>query len=242
LNSLHLYWLGGAGFLVRADNLTIGIDLYLSNACMREDESFKRLVPPPVSPKDLKLDYLIASHEHGDHFDTGSIHQLISPANATQLICPGNTAKEAVYLGIDPARIHELNRGDSLDLNGFSIRAVMADHGDDSPDAIGFFLSVRGKVIYFVGDSRFRTDFLGCIGPHEAIDVLLVPINGRFGNPDGRDAAYFAQMLKPKVVIPCHYWLFLEHGGDPGDFLECCGRIASESKAKILSIGEDHII
>jgi len=242
LSSLHLTWMGGAGFLIRADNLTIGIDLYLSNACMREDESFKRLVSPPVSPEDLKLDYLIATHEHGDHFDVGSIHQLVSPANAMRLICPGNTAKEARCLGVDPARIHELNRGNSLTFDGFSIRAVIADHGDDSPDAIGVFLSITGKVIYFVGDSQFRTDFLDCIGPHEAIDVLLVPINGRFGNPDGRDAAYFVQMLKPKVAIPCHYWLFLEHGGDPGDFLECCGRIAPETKAKVLSIGEDYII
>jgi len=236
---MRLRWLGGAGFTVKTGDLTIGIDLYLSNACMREDGSFKRLVPPPVTPESLTLDYLIASHEHGDHFDIGSMHSFIRGDNVTRLICSSNTAIEARRLNVDTARIIELNRGGALDFDGFSLRAVMADHGEDSPDAIGFFINANGNTIYFTGDTCFRTDFMECIGPHEPIDALLVPINGRFGNPDGRDAAYFAQMLKPKVTIPCHFWLFAEHGGDPGQFLECCAAIAPDTKAMVLSIGEE---
>jgi len=236
--SLRLYWLGGAGFIVKSSEVTIGIDLYLSNACMGEDGAFKRLTPSPVSPENLRLDWLIASHEHGDHLDTGSIHKLLSPNGATRLICPTTTKAQALLQGVDASRIVELNRGQSADYKGFSIRAVLADHGDGSPDAIGFFLTVAGKVIYFMGDTCFRTDLAHHVAPPDTIDGLLVPINGRYGNPDGREAAYFAQMFKPKAAIPCHYWLFMEHGGDPGAFVECCGRIAPNTEAKVLAIGE----
>jgi L-ascorbate metabolism protein UlaG (beta-lactamase superfamily) len=45
-------------------------------------------------------------------------------------------------------------------------------------------------------------------------------------------------MLKPKLTIPCHYWLTKEHGGDPGEFAECCKRIAPEFEIAIPAIGE----
>ena len=97
---------------------------------------------------------------------------------------------------------------------------------------------MAGKVVYYIGDSRFRTDFLQCVEHYEPIDVFLVPINGKFGNPDARDAAYFVQMLRPKLTIPCHYWITKEHGGDPGEFVECCKRIAPGAAVEVLPIGE----
>jgi len=236
--NLSLYWLGGAGFIVKSGRLTIGIDLYLSNACMREDGAFKRLTPAPISPENVQLDYLVASHEHGDHFDTGSIHKLLCPDNATCLICPANTKAHALLQEVDASRIVELNREQSADFEDFSIRGVMADHGDDAPDAIGFFLTIAGKVIYFMGDTCFRTDLAKQVAPPDTVDALLVPINGRFGNPDAREAAYLVQMFKPKVTIPCHFWLFMEHGGDPGAFMECCGRIGLGTDVRVLAIGE----
>ena len=242
MSDVLLKWIGGAGFIIKTDKLTIGIDLYLSNACMDDKGAFKRLAPPLIKPDELDLDYLLSSHEHGDHLDPGSINSLISKGNSTRLICPADTKKGAERLGVDKSRIVELNRGDALDLGDFSVRAVPADHGDQSRDAVGFFLSICGKCIYFTGDTCFRTDFEEYIGLKEEIDVLLVPINGKYGNPDARDAAYFVQMLKPKLTIPCHFWLFAEHGGDPGDFIECCNRIAPESKTAVLCIGEKIIL
>ena len=233
---MKLQWLGGAGFIVKTGTVTIGIDLYLSNSCMQDNGAFKRLTIPPVRPEDLKLDYLLASHEHRDHFDTGSIGKLLHPN--TKLICPANTKALALSCGIDTFSIIELNRGESRNFGDFSIRAVIADHGDDAPDAVGFFIEAEGKTIYFVGDSCFRTDFVAIINPPKTIDVMLVPINGKFGNPDARDAAHFTQMFKPRLTIPCHFWLFKEHGGDPGEFCEWAGKAAPKSKVKVMSIGE----
>ena len=235
---LLITWLGGAGFLLRSDSAITGIDLYLSNSCMRENGAMKRLVPPPARAADLELDYLIVSHDHGDHLDLGSIHELIRPDNKTVLLCPSDTKRKALENGVDPGRIIELNRERTLTFDGMTVRAVCCDHGSSAPDAIGCFVTMADKVVYFLGDSRFRTDFLDYIGPREPIDALLVPINGRFGNPDSRDAAYFTQMLRPKLSIPCHFWLTKEHGGDPGEFASCCAAIAPDIAIAVLAIGE----
>jgi len=238
MSNVTLKWLGGAGFIIENGELCIGIDLYLSNACMNEDGAFKRLMPPPILPGDLDMDYLIATHEHGDHLDPGSICDFISMDTKTRLICPTVTKRDAISFGVDSERITLLNRGEALDFDGFSIRAVPSDHGDASPDAIGVFINIGGKTIYFMGDTCFRTDFIEYIGWKEEIDVMLVAINGKFGNPDSRDAAHFMQMLKPKLTIPCHFWLFAEHGGNPGDFIEYSKSIAPGLDSMLLCIDE----
>ena len=239
---MTLCWTGGAGFIIKTDSVTAGIDLYLSNALMGADGSYKRLVPPPIQPESLPLDCLIASHGHGDHLDTGSVNKTIRADNETVLVCPDSAALEAEKAGVDKGRIIRLNRGETLDLPGLHIQAVMADHGELSPDAVGFILHIEGKVIYFTGDTCFRTDFPRLVPLPEKIDLLLVPINGKYGNPNSLEAAYFVQMLKPGVTVPCHYWLFAEHGGDPGEFISCCSRIAPGAKILTAAIGEEIVI
>jgi len=238
MSKVSLRWMGGAGFVVETGSLAIGIDLYLSNSCMSPDGAYKRLTQPPVNPEDLALDYLIASHEHGDHLDVGIINKLIREDNGVSLICPAIACRDAMLAGVDPGRIIELNRGQTLERDGFSVRAVMADHGENTPDAIGFFLKIEDKVIYFMGDTCYRADLQQCVGGNEPIDALLVPINGKFGNPGSSEAAAYVRMFKPKIAIPCHFWLFSEHGGDPGGFLECCEQLETGTEIRVLAIGE----
>jgi len=68
-----------------------------------------------------------------------------------------------------------------------------------------------------------------------------VPINGK-GNPDPKDASYITGWVKPEKVIPSHFWMFAEHGGDPGAFMEHCRSIAPASEIIIPSIGEKIVI
>jgi len=240
---LLVYWLGGAGFVVKSRSVTIGIDLYLSNACMRPDGAFKRLTAPPAAAKNLKLDYLLASHEHGDHLDEGSIQDFITAENRTKLIAPGVTiAKAKSLLHTGGERFITLDRGGVVNFPEFALRAVTADHGPGTPDAVGFFLTAEKKTVYFLGDSCYREDFLDVIGPRPDIDLLLVPINGRFGNPNARDGAAFMKLLQPKLTVPCHFWLFAEHGGDPGEFIDICRAELPHMPYAIMAIGESILI
>ena len=50
------------------------------------------------------------------------------------------------------------------------------------------------------------------------IDILIVPINGEYGNMNERDAAMLAAQVQAKLTIPSHFWLFSRHKGNPYEF------------------------
>ena len=69
------------------------------------------------------------------------------------------------------------------------------------------------------GDWQFSTN--GTIRAELAgVDVLILPINGAFGNLNATEGARAAGVIGAELTIPCHYWNFAEHGGDPALFAE----------------------
>ena len=52
------------------------------------------------------------------------------------------------------------------------------------------------------------------------------------------DAAMMAQQCRPRIVIPHHFWLFAEQGGDPGAFVHLCRSLCPEVKPVLLKPGE----
>lgn len=239
-DNVRLYWAGGASFVIAYRSVKIGIDVYLTDAFYEKTGEFKRLTLPPCTPDELDLDYLIVSHQHEDHFDEGGVPILLEKNPAMKVLCPSVVYDTAGELGFDRTRFIKLNRGETFEEKGISIHAVTADHGDPAPDAIGVIITLGGKRIFFAGDGTYREDYLDLIGGHSGFDVMLVAINGKYGNPDSEQAAKISKMLSPKVTIPCHYWLFKEHGGDPMTFEKEC--IKRGLNPKLLAVGEEYIV
>ena len=235
---LVLYWLGGASFIIKNSKIAIGLDLYLSDSCRNEKGEFKRIMPEFIEANALKLDYLIATHDHGDHFDYGAVKELINENNNTKLIGPNSVLKAAKKLGIEDLKFIKLNRGETVKIDDVIFTAVLADHGSYSPDCIGMVIKINEINIYYTSDSCYKPDLLDSLSLKDKIDILIVPINGKFGNPDARDASYITYLVNPKFVIPCHYWMFKEHGGDPGEFNTYCTDIVPDIKIMIPAIGE----
>jgi L-ascorbate 6-phosphate lactonase len=139
--------------------------------------------------------------------------------------------------GVSSDRYAVISRGQTLDYGDFRLIGVYADHGELAPDALGVILQVGEIKVWQVGDSAYRPDMwqdVFALG----IDVLIPPINGAFGNLDGIEAAKLAADCGAKVVIPCHYWMFAEHDGNPAQFLQACSVHAAKSKPLLMSHGE----
>ena len=48
---------------------------------------------------------------------------------------------------------------------------------------------------------------------------MIAPINGAFGNLNATEACSLASAVKPSILMASHFWMFVEHGGDPAAFL-----------------------
>jgi len=228
-------FLGQAGFVFKAsDHQLIAVDPYLSNCCERYF-GFKRLMPYIMDGHDLKFDQIIASHAHFDHFDPDSM-PLLMDNGYTELIGALDTQAECERLGLRD-RVTYLACGEALKRGSMTVTGLPCDHGADTPYALGLLIELSGKRIYIMGDTAYRPDFLE--NPLvQKVDLLILPINGAFGNLNEEQAARVIAALKPKLAVPCHYWNFAEHGGNPGVFQQKMKELAPDEKYYLMQQGE----
>ena len=127
--------------------------------------------------------------------------------------------EEKFNIVIDDEDLHTfIAVGDKVDMGDATLTAVRCDHGEGTPHAVGLLFEIEGKKIYMMGDTAYRPDWLD----DEAIkgvDLLILPINGAFGNLDSVQAAKVVRALNPKMAVPCHYWNFAQHYGSPYEFM-----------------------
>lgn len=238
--SVGVFFMGQAGFLLKSPSgCLMGIDLYLSNCCERYF-GFKRLMPQLLLPGEIDLDYVVASHAHYDHFDVDSMPMLLSNGKTRLLTAPDGAA-ECERLGIPKEQYTVLRKGERLTAGDFTVLAVDCDHGELAPDAMGLYITCGSKALYFAGDTCYREDIAEEMGKYP-VDFAAAPINGAFGNMNAEEAARFFRIVAPKICVPCHYWNFAQHMGDPNAFLAAMGRIPDAPAFLLMRPGEALLI
>jgi len=213
-NQLRIVWLCQAGFLIKtSDNKIIAVDPYLSHFG-EEKMNFKRMSPIIIEPKDLDVDIYLITHNHFDHLDPVTVKEVGEKYNP-KFYGPCSCLAEMKTLGVntDNTTLMETAKKESITEN-ISIKGVYADHGEKEPHAIGYWLVVDDINIYITGDTGFRPDMMYSV-KNEAPDVFIPPINGAFGNLDYRDSVKLADYCGAKHMIPCHFWTFFQHLGNP---------------------------
>lgn len=213
LKRLGLFFMGQAGVVLKApDGELMAVDLYLSDCCRRYF-GFKRLMPRLISPYDVPFDYIFCTHAHYDHFDPDSVPTLLE--RGAELFAARDCRGECDRLGIE--KMTELIPGKPVSAGCFTVMPVECDHGADTPYAVGLYITCGSKHVYIAGDTRFRADIASKMSALP-VDIMFAPINGAFGNLDEQLGADFFAAVRPGLCVPCHYWNFAEHGGDPGKF------------------------
>jgi L-ascorbate 6-phosphate lactonase len=239
---IGLFWLGQAGFVFKSSGGTVlFVDAYLSHSVERIFGSqWKRIMPPPMSAGEVDCDWFISTHEHDDHLDVDSI-PVIRNNSRVHFAGPWECVKFYSSLGLTENQFIELNPGTQVKLGDFSVTTVFADHGDLAPDAVGLVIEHAGVRIYHTGDTAFRPEHMG-----EAVaqnpQVLLPCINGAYGNMDSKTAAELVKLTGARMVIPTHFWTFVEHGGDPWQFQKNCAVVAPLAIVRWLTQGEGIMI
>lgn len=240
-NELGIFYLGQAGFIIQTpQGKRLVIDAYLSHAAERLF-GFKRMIPAVVTAEEVKADIWLSTHEHIDHLDV-DVLPIALRHEQTYFIGAPDCEKHYNELGFPEGRYGILNEGEEWADGGLRIRAIYADHGKLAPDALGYLLELYGVRIYHTGDTAYRPEEI-MASLNAEVDIMIAPINGQYGNMNAREACQLAAVVKPKYVIPSHFWMFLEHvgaegAGDPSTFLrEACG-LPNGIEAKVMAPGE----
>lgn len=240
MGATHLAWMGQAGYITKsAKGQTLGIDLYLSE-CVESVEGhdgYHRLMPQIVDPKDLQLDVLIATHFHRDHFDIDSMSELMANDN-THLFCAYDCEEDVKRLGVDESRVTYIKPGDHYEVSDYVLDFINSDHGPGAPLEAGVIITVDGKRILNVGDTSLHLDWKDEYLKCGAIDVLIAPINGAFGNLNEQENVELTEALQPKLTVPSHFGMFASHGGHPGQWRDLMRERIPEQKYKFFTQGE----
>lgn len=221
-NESALLFLGQAGFIIKSKTgQLLAIDLYLSD-CVENFEGhigFKRLIPAVVDAETLHLDVIIATHHHLDHFDKITIPILMR--NGTpKLFAAADCKRFDTGLGGSAEKVQYVRPDDQFKIGDFNIHFVNCDHGNAAPDAVGVIVEVDGKRILETGDTCLRLDLVPEYLSEGELDVLIAPINGKYGNMNAKELTILSSKIRPKLTVPCHFGMFASHGGEPAEFME----------------------
>ncbi len=184
----------------------------------------------PVGIDDLKPDYIIITHAHGDHW--GDAEQLAKENRAT-LISNAEIATYAAGLGV---KTHPMNIGGSHAFEFGSVRFTPAWHSSSFDTGhyggmpMGVVIDFDGLRLYHAGDTALFSD-MQLIG-RVSLDVALLPIGDNFTmGPD--DAIEAVKLLSPRLVIPIHFDTFgLIRQNGP----EFAARVRTETSSQALCL------
>ena len=226
-----LTWLGQAGFLLEVDGLRLLIDPFLS------EHEARLFSPPPAEPLAAGVDWLLVTHEHLDHLDTEFIPLLGARSPDVAVVLPTPIVEQATRLqpglrtvGVQPGDVLELSPTVRLQVTPAWHGVEVADgysegRGDDGlVRFVGYIVRAPGIAIYHSGDTLV-TDGLREALAGQAIDVALLPVNGRdyyregaglIGNMDAAEAVRLSQELGVRILVPMHWDLFAGNTVRPG--------------------------
>jgi L-ascorbate metabolism protein UlaG (beta-lactamase superfamily) len=171
-----------------------------------------------VKPQDIKVDFVLLSHGHGDHIGDAL---EIAKANGATIVAPFELAN---YCDSKGAKVHAMHIGGAHEFPFGRVKLTIAHHGSAAPDGsyvgnpCGFLVTMDGKTLYHTGDTGLFYD-MKLIGEMNPIDLVVLPIGDNF-TMGIDDAVKAVEFLRPKMAVPMHYGTFEVIKTDPNEFVK----------------------
>jgi L-ascorbate metabolism protein UlaG (beta-lactamase superfamily) len=219
------YW-GHSCFLIETGTHTLLIDPFLTGN-----------PKAPVSPAQVRCDFILLSHGHNDHL--GDTIDIARRVNATVI----SNHEIVTYCARQGVAGHGMNTGGSHEFPFGRVKMTPAWHSSGYETADGFLymgnpmgmlITSNGKTIYHAGDTALFGD-MKLIGDMHKIDVALLPIGDNY-TMGIDDAVKAVEFLRPRVTIPMHYNTFEVIACDPQEFVKKCRAI--RAKVEVVEVGK----
>lgn len=221
-NAITMSWIGHATVLINFYGINILTDPIFAERCGVSlgitTAGPKRYIAPALALADLpRLDLVLLSHAHMDHFDLPTLRQLaprapIITAKSTSDLLAGLKPKHVTELAWNQNSILRTANGD-LQIEAFEVKhwgkrwpSEKVERGYN-----GYILRREGKAILFGGDTAETTLFrdLRSRGPFEA---AFMPIGAYqpwiHAHCTPEQAVHMANDAGARYVVPIHHQTF----------------------------------
>jgi L-ascorbate 6-phosphate lactonase len=162
----------------------------------------------------MKVEVIIITHDHLDHLDPETLERY-PHKDTTTFVAPRFAARKLAQLGIRD--IVKVDHGETAEVRGATFTGVFAlATGPDAVDTAGYHvIFANGRNWYHASDTAF-CDLLLQAAPKT--EVLITPINGKWGNLDVEESIALTEAVQPRFVIPCHYDVMALNSENPETF------------------------
>jgi len=206
---MKLIYLEHSGFLICGEDFNMVIDYYKGQSDVFGIIESQAL----ASAKPL---YVLASHQHSDHFDPSVLTWRLKNGASPVYIFSGDIA-DAKTSGQTPVFI---NPGEEYSDGVVRVKAF------GSTDAgVSFYIEAGGKKIFHAGDlnnwhwsdESTPEEVLECENAYlkelaeaerdiKSLDLAMFPLDARLGGGYMRGAEQFLDAIKVSLFAPMHFW------------------------------------
>jgi L-ascorbate metabolism protein UlaG (beta-lactamase superfamily) len=173
------------------------------------------IVDPYISPNpkaahidvnDLKADYILLTHAHGDHI--ADVETIAKNTKATIV----SNAEIAGHYEQKGLKTHPMNHGGSWNFDFGKVKFVQAIHSSSFPDGSyggnpgGFVIEGEHKNIYIAGDTALTFD-MQLIPLRTSLDLAILPIGNNF-TMDVEDAIIASDFVECDKILGYHFDTF----------------------------------
>jgi len=174
------------------------------------------------------IDVVLITHEHGDHFHTESVQEILKHNPKAQVVTNSGVGKKLDVLKI---KYTALEGAAGTNINGVAFVAFDGRH-EEIFEEIGQVQNTGYLIddaLFFPGDSFHR--------PGVPVEILALPVAGPWCKIS--DALHYALALKPKQAFPVHDGMFPV--GSSGFLTAIIQKVLGERGAEYVGIkaGED---
>lgn len=253
-DTLSVAWIGHATMLINIRGTWILTDPAFSERVGVETPWIgvvgqRRIIEPALSIEDLpKIDVIVITHAHMDHFDLPALRKL--PKTAT-LVVPHGLDDMTAPLGF--SKVVEVKWGEEKEVAGANIYAFGPRHwGQRTPweekdrGYNSYIFSRGGKSMMVVGDTSY-TDVFGAVTKLKPVDAVAFDLGAyepkwfRQAHATSEDVWRMFKQTGARTLLPIHWGTFIvsqETIDDPMLSLRAAAGSEFYDKVKIRYIGE----
>ncbi len=228
-DAVGIHWFGQSSFgLKDAHGTMVQVDPYYPRERPADRYIHAR---PPLHEAALRTDFVLLTHNHGDHTCVESINRIRSAYPQVSFIGPEESMHNVRDAGVDTDLTTIVSAGDSVKMGSMRAHVVWAKPPQGLPEDeiaipdvthLGYVVEVDSVRIYISGDP------VNTFGDHEELLKPVRDLKPDIGllttHPDEGEFPFFAGSAKTasslhlKTAVPAHYACFVRRHYDPQEW------------------------